>query len=75
MSSNLKDKEAAASVDCALLRRRRALSNHKWVPVKYMKESQQNLTASSANHKLISSAPIQQTTTPVAEQITTKPLN
>jgi hypothetical protein len=51
LSSNLKDKEAAASVDCAILRRRRALNSHKWVPVKYIKENQ-------VNHKIAASAPL-----------------
>ena len=51
MNSNLKDKEAATSVDCALLRRRRALTNHKWVPVKYMKEAE-------STHKIVQSAPL-----------------
>ena len=61
MSSNLKDKEAAASVDCALLRRRRALINHKWVPVKYMKETQ-------STHKIVSSAPTTAEAQPTATQ-------
>jgi len=59
LNANSKDKETALSVDCALLRRRRALSNHKWVPVKYVKDGAPILNPGSAsttstNSKLIS---------------------
>ena len=41
LNANSKDKEAALSVDCSLLRRRRALSNQKWCPIKYIKDGPQ----------------------------------
>lgn len=64
LNANLKDKEAGASVDCALLRRRRALSNHKWVPIRYVKD-----TSSSSNKLVLSSAP-PQATAPVVQETT-----
>jgi hypothetical protein len=42
LDSNIKDKEDQFKLDSALLRKRRELSNHKWVPVRYV----QNVSAS-----------------------------
>ena len=36
LDSNLKDKEDQYKLDSALLRRRRELSNHRWVPMRYL---------------------------------------
>jgi hypothetical protein len=42
LNANQRDKEAGLSVDCSLLRRRRALSNHKWTPLRYVKDNINN---------------------------------
>lgn len=36
LDSNQKDKEDQFKLDSSLLRRRRELSNHKWVPMRYV---------------------------------------